>query len=193
MILPILFSAPMVRAILSGRKTQTRRLWRGQWTKVQPGDLLWVRESLIRIGSPHHGWAYCADNVLISMRHSDPRVSEMIAWAHHKEGNSTPSIHMPRWASRLTLRVVKVRRQRLWDISERDCKAEGVHWLKTGARDYRWGMDRSLGMRGSCPYHAFQVAWDALNAARVPWACNPEVAAVSFEVLRENVDKAAKA
>lgn len=175
MILPVPFSAPMVLAILAGRKTQTRRLWRGQWAKVQPGDRLWVREA----------WRPSPDGPIYRATEGESGIV-----APDDSPRWKPSIHMPRWASRLTLRVTKVRRQRLWDISERDCKAEGVHWLKTGARDYRWGMDRSLGMRGSYPYHAFQVAWDALNGARAPWAANPEVAAISFEVLRENVDKA---
>jgi hypothetical protein len=144
---PILFSAEMVRAILDGRKTQTRRIIKpqppaeaesvcrqlysqeapefdGAWTwwagKPQkpitkplfcpygkPGDLLWVRETWARHAS---GVDYAADFAAISRPEAGP-------WR--------PSIHMPRWASRITLRITDIRVERLQDISEDDALAEG--------------------------------------------------------------------
>ena len=200
MIYPILMSAPMVLAILAGRKTQTRRLWRGQWTKVQPGDRLWVRES---------GWQPKSDVTIRDLREGADTWPKWVYDADGPNDDDTdnfrewgwkrrPSIHMPRWASRLTLRVTKVRRQRLWDISERDCKAEGVRRFVRLApkhepeRQYasrQWGIEDGRYVK---PMAAFQAAWEALNATRAPWASNPEVAAISFEAVRENVDKAVK-
>lgn len=87
---PIIFSAPMVRALLEGRKTQTRRLASSPLAKVQPGDRLWVRESF------HPEGTYMADH---------PGDARSMGWK--------PSIHMPRSASRLTLHVTDVRRQRV--------------------------------------------------------------------------------
>ena len=190
MILPILFSAPMVRAILAGRKTQTRRLWRGQWAKVQPGDRLWVREAwrLAKINGDHPGhfvtvqyregygvldyrgdWREFYATLIAGEQWSSPS-STGIRW-----GRWRPSIHMPRWASRLTLRVTKVRRQRLWDITHDDCHAEGMEFY---AKPNEW----------EDAVKVFKRAWEALNARRAPWYLNPEVAAVSFEVIRGNVE-----
>ena len=150
---PILFSAPMVRAILEGRKTQTRRVvkpapqmvtdkrvvpWTGDATALQhllesnghgcryghPGDRLWVRET------------WCTDSSLDAQR-----PSSFIAWPvkyladnaartcgaifGNTNGKTRPSIYMPRWASRITLEVTGVRIERLHDITEADAMAEG--------------------------------------------------------------------
>lgn len=173
---PIIFSAPMVRALLAGRKTQTRRIIRdavpeapgmdqvhpknqvrhaapyldaycGQprtpanprgmsdrwcwWTRddrcgvqfkvgYQPGDRLWVRESLALKEDGGVQWAtYAADGAWVKsgIVRIDPR----------KIGNKPrPSIHMPRWASRLTLSVTEVRVERLQAISDEDVRAEGA-------------------------------------------------------------------
>jgi hypothetical protein len=150
---PILFSGEMVRAILAGRKTQTRRVMKPQPVGVfrdktatlgcvfdwpdkkdprrtdspygQSGDHLWVRETL------HRGedgiWHYSADcsQVLVDPKHE----TEMRVWAHHKEQPTCVSIHMPRWASRLTLEVTKVRVERLQDVSMADAQAEGLQCI----------------------------------------------------------------
>lgn len=132
---PILFSAPMVRAILDGTKTQTRRVIKGlalNWiadgfcpefiacaeNKLcpygQPGDHLWVRETFLGWyntddGSFSHAAAYRADGY---------KLENGEKWR--------PSIHMPRAASRITLEITGVRVERLQDISPEDCLAEGI-------------------------------------------------------------------
>lgn len=140
---PILFSAPMVRAILEGRKTQTRRVLEGQefvqrlargldvaifLGGVSPygeeGDRLWVRETL-RLNPSTNSWHYSADDTLIELTAGNDNVHSMISWAHHKEGDVCVSIHMPRWASRITLEIVNVRVERVQAISDEDGKAEG--------------------------------------------------------------------
>lgn len=139
---PILFNAPMVRAILDGRKTQTRRIvkashWRqfadcddygktiGNWQVDlsccpygQPGDRLWVRETCRQVYpiTPYsNGIVYRADA---------PRALGMDEYSSRHKW--PPSIHMPRWASRITLEITDVRVQRVQDISEADAIAEGV-------------------------------------------------------------------
>jgi hypothetical protein len=233
---PILFSAPMVRALLDGRKTQTRRILKPQppsyqhygkdimdwglsgiyhdeentsphkwWLDVQTdaddnshqeidvrfanGDRLWVRETLIR--APESGeWFYAADQAPIGFPASDPRVPSMIAWAHHKEGNICVSIHMPRWASRLTLTVTDVRVQRLQEISNEDCIAEGVpihgnvHAPRTGP-----AIDEFARKHGLISHYgdAYRRIWTEINGAG-SWNINPWVVAVSFTVERHNID-----
>jgi len=153
---PVLFSAPMVRAILAGTKTQTRRVckaardvtgdefrdadgWpmrddpgcgevRAGCPYGQPGDRLWVRETfqpLFADGYDHHsvdwetGKGYACRYVA-----TDGRV-EWIDGDDNITDRCKPGIHMPRWASRITLEVTAVRVERLLDISVEDCRAEG--------------------------------------------------------------------
>ncbi|MCU0646650.1 MAG: hypothetical protein MUF00_01530 [Gemmatimonadaceae bacterium] len=146
---PILFSGAMVRAILDGAKTQTRRLAKldaaldldeNLVAPVQPGDTLWVRETW-RVS-----WAF--DHLPpseILAHEKDPEI-HYLADTHLASPHSGPrgktrvSIHMPRWASRLSLRVTDVRVERLGDISAEDCIAEGaMHWLASEhpGRPYR--------------------------------------------------------
>jgi hypothetical protein len=186
---PILFSGPMVRAILDGAKTQTRRLvklrdfgssdepgfdfsflGRGDWTRhhttetllglrapVRVGDTLWVKEtwrtSLYYDDQPpretaHHGlpfW-YDADG---SVRWTGATIGGP---AFTTPGKTRVSIHMPRWASRLTLRVTDVRVERLGDISAEDCVAEGaMHWCE----------DSDV-LR---PREAFRALWEHVHGA----------------------------
>jgi hypothetical protein len=149
---PILFSAPMVVALLDGSKTQTRRLVKGeigerdgvptlngqplidcpavlgQCPYGAPGDRLWVREKLYlhRHAGDRGGWLYAADNAHVTVKATDDdAVLAMRVWAHHVERDYCVSIHMPRWASRITLEVTEVRVQRLQDISEEDCAGRG--------------------------------------------------------------------
>lgn len=181
---PIIFSAPMVRALLGGRKTQTRRVLDNKRAVMRErddaldcvrfyvGDRLYVREACKPIpgskpggyfvpGSPFFGvdWFYRADN-------------NCPIWAN---GKWRPSIHMPRWASRLTLTVTEVRVQRLQDISEEDAVAEGVSgsdWNGEGPR-YR---------------PAFHALWNSLHGPDA-WDANPWVVAVSFTVRNGNIDE----
>ncbi len=198
---PIIFSAPMVRALLDGRKTMTRRLaWRwmdvndnhtklpSPWQRVKPGDRLWVRENLKKVGSPHHCWTYSADSLPVSLQRSDPRTTAMIAWAHHKEGNSTPSIHMPRWASRLTLVVTATKIEGLQTISEQDCEREGCMWHR--ALDV-WqvigaALPSGAPIAESTARNAFAALWDTINGSGA-WGDNPEVVALTFTVHKQNI------
>lgn len=180
---PIIFSAPMIRALLDGRKTMTRRLaWRefpklvrvvndkprrapSPWQRVQPGDRLWVRE---RFSGRHEGWSvdhpggpiwYWADG---NPRHGD--------WTKPK-----PSIHMPRWASRLTLTVTATKIERLQDISERDAVLEGVYCVRRHEND------------DASPTQLFAMLWCNLHGDD-SWNANPEVVALTFTVEKRNID-----
>lgn len=90
-------------------------------------------------------------------------------------GRDFPSIHMPRWASRLTLRVTAVKVERLQDICMEDALAEGVH-----PDEQNWNATRVYG--GSMPVHLFGMLWESINGPG-SWDANPWVAAYSFERL----------
>lgn len=180
---PIIFSAPMVRALLEGRKTMTRRLATvlrmnrpgsagynrerrpvpSPWRKVAVGDRLWVREACGTGGTFPPGWAYRADGV-----------------EYHGE-RWLPSIHMPRRASRLTLTVTAARTERLHEIRLPDVRAEGCEvrhfWLFGAEGEERHRIARCV----------FQQLWTELHGAE-SWAANPEVVVLTFAVARRNID-----
>lgn len=178
-------------AILDGRKTMARRViqpqpsWEvgidiPQWPIVcpygQPGDRLWVRETWNAWGIYDHvapkdlphdtGIAYAADM-------SDP----------HGEacGKLRPSIHMPRWASRITLEVTSVRVERVQDISIDDAREEGVSYVAAG--DYDFDIYKPNGEFDRHPYIMnFHRLWDSINAKRgYFWDANPWVWVVEFK------------
>jgi hypothetical protein len=202
---PILFSGPMARAILAGKKTQTRRvakvardgdtLW-GRTVKLagggtfrkfynlraadrqktaaicpygEKGDRLWVRESFDFLPCDEPGTAdnceivYWADGS--HQTRSAPKSYKPMLYSGER---FRPSIHMPRWASRLTLEVTDVRVQRLQDISEEDARAEGVSPLQMDLGSFR---------------PAFEGLWDSINGKVYPWSSNPWVWVVSFRVV----------
>jgi hypothetical protein len=218
---PILMSGPMVRATLRERdpKTQTRRVvlpqpvddgrpvmiwWPGgkSWNGSQfqnatppfgrPGDRLWVRENL-RQGADGI-WTYEADGTPIELDEDDARVPSMLSWAHHVERDYCVSIHMPRWASRITLELTGVRVERVQDISQDDAVAEGLTQMsKDGGRTYKYGIPDRDGLPGSdddgwdwfnwyaSPAHAYARLWDQINAKRgYAWDVNPYVWVLSF-------------
>lgn len=176
--IPIIFSAPMVRALLDGRKTQTRRLaWRdldvpddwvpecapSPWQRVKDGDRLWVRENHrltdCECIEACRGWGhvwYDADE------------SGYRAVSSNK---CRPSIHMPRWASRLTLIVTATRIDRLQEISHDDIVQEGVSG------------DGGPGLPG-----AFMTLWEKLHGPD-SWHANPEVVAITFKPILANIDQ----
>lgn len=208
---PILFSAPMVRAILAGRKTVTRRVLKPQprinsaglllWDvprlslqgdadmiamhqKWQRGDRLWVREA--------HYLTDDGDNELVVYAEDEAAVKEHLAEIAAMEERDTrfdlsshrrlrPSIHMPRWASRITLEVTGVKVERLQDISEEDAMAEGLrlHQSFGGAEWYTFdGADpRKCGYRAVT---AYQHLWTTINGPG-SWDANPWVVAVAFK------------
>lgn len=165
---PITFSTPMVRAILAGAKTQTRRIVRmhadgSSYDRCRygvPGDRLWVKETWGRretlVGSAPHRVYYAAD------------------WADPRPFKSLSPRFMPRWASRLLLQVTGVRVERLQDITEQDAHAEGVDLLGGP----RLGRDWASSKRD-----AFSTLWDAINGKRLPWSANPWVFVVAFRRL----------
>jgi hypothetical protein len=227
---PILFSAPMVRALLAGRKTQTRRVltqnnstvlgerwgraspwsgldfsrgvprtqssimcyiagadaprdvhldvpflhpqdaasgmdWDGVVYRVRPqwqaDETLWVRESL---------------TVRNDGSRAVPKLVPMYAadWEGFdkpdRDWDWTPSIHMPRWASRITLRITDVRVERLNDISEADALAEGIERIRFPEVG-EWGW----------PQRKYRDLWEVINGPG-SWDANPWVWAMSFEV-----------
>lgn len=216
---PIIFSAPMVRALLDGRKTQTRRIpeitwkdgantsftgWRPElvgsrhWqliggmgvganikTAYAPGDRLYVRENWqalshgdyqpTKAAPPYCDIRYAATDPLADL----PSDTRGYPWR--------PSIHMPRWASRITLTVTDVRVQRLQDISREDAIAEGVQRVGGGAlRWEKWSA--AEGQSGMSPEAAYALLWNSLHGPEA-WDANPWVAAYSFSVARGNIDQ----
>jgi hypothetical protein len=198
---PIPFSAPMVRALLAGTKTQTRRVVKIDHTDsvferlqgmlahffrltsrvpVQavrcpygvPGDRLWVREAW-RSGK-------------IADRFPPRELTPHPVWyeadgqaPEATNGKLRPGMFMPRWASRITLEITGVRVERLQDISEADAIAEGVErgaadgFWKLYGRETNGDMDRS-------PRVAYRSLWESINGAG-SWDANPFVWVVEFK------------
>ncbi|MEJ7685670.1 MAG: hypothetical protein WKG52_00975 [Variovorax sp.] len=209
---PILFSAPMVRALLDGSKTQTRRVCKQatgpslsvgidddepgvaalSWLsgngpghdvhetvkKVRcpygvPGDRLWVRETHAKIIGQSGGWI--ETDHFATYTHGD-RLGDTLGL----KKKWTPSIHMPRAASRIDLEVTGVRVERLQDISEADARAEGAREC-----DYASGREVLLAgasQRGSFVLH-YRDIWERINGLG-SWAANPWVWVVEFKRVR---------
>jgi hypothetical protein len=187
---PILFSAPMVRAILDGRKTQTRRVIKPQpisigdkvvaVLKYRIRDRLWVRETWHPYGDDGKESLALATSTCTGPEHVCFRATadEAQCATYHWR----PSIHMPRWASRITLEITNVRVQRLQDISEKDAKAEGVERLKSGRGYYSIKHGRAavhFGVYHDDAKEAFAELWDSINGAGA-WDANPWVYALTF-------------
>ena len=207
---PILFSSPMVRAILAGRKTQTRRLvkWSGAFGFEAPvgydvamlpdgsagvgkagrvyghqtcpyavGDLLWVRETWAVPGRAPRSTNTMPPGLPVLYRADpDPRFygfDAMSPWVWR------PSISMPRWASRLTLRVTGVRVERLQAISEADAWAEGMAEVDPDEAAV-CARAKEIGCCMDDPQATFAALWDSINGKRAAWADNPWVWVVSF-------------
>ncbi len=219
---PILFSAPMVRALLDGSKSQTRRTVRnpgfspGVWAEALPhnngdggmgvfgseaylrvgfdeatdragerircpygfvGDRLWVRETWYcdvpkdePIEARRENLYYRADGEADrQFEQLDPPDARI--WQ--------PSIHMFRWASRITLEVTSVRVERLQNITPEDCLDEGVRVPRCGCE----GCHRSMTIcpaDGSALVESYATLWDGINRDRAPWSSNPWVWVVTF-------------
>jgi hypothetical protein len=192
---PILFSAPMVRAILEGRKTMTRRIAKltdaghvkepgghRRWHPAdmdarqacpygQPGDRLWVRETF--------GDCTPGADALVGTRWDKPwyraEADEYGLLGHDGEGpvyvddvKWRPSIHMPRRASRITLEITAVCVERLQEISEADVQAEGCTGSPLGP-----AADRLL----------FPTLWESINGPG-SWDANPWVWVVGFRKVK---------
>jgi hypothetical protein len=159
---PIILSAPMIRAILANRKQQTRRLATSPLAKCLPGDLLWVREV----------WQVPA---LCNAQYRATATERIGHW-NPAIGPWRPSIHMPRWASRITLEVTGVKFERLQDITIADALAEGA--LEATDIPYVGAMT------GDQARVAFSLLWDRLHGPR-SWEENPTIVCISFKRVRE--------
>jgi hypothetical protein len=213
----ILFSAPMVRAILDGSKTQTRRIvkpqpalvlgahwvWRDidsvhtpDWVPIMardfspygaPGDRLWVRETWQaweRVSYEHDEWEPIDRERRAGAtwaewldEHRPPDAIEYRATSE-SQGPWTPAIHMPRWASRITLEVTGVRVERLQAITEADANAEGVRPFPLDLEGDCWtdGTYRT----------AYNHLWNEINGWNPnSWAANPWVWVVEFKRITQ--------
>jgi hypothetical protein len=205
----------MVRAILEGRKTQTRRIvtdkhfkrlglerdgeyvytaegpqWDGTfeggvvpWSPYgKPGDRLWVRETWCQAATDEGTFKYNSegnlDNTCCHYRADGYEVMH-IDGEETKSGKPkspwVPSIHMPRWASRITLEITGVRVERLQDISYEDAELEGIERLGNGWRDYLGDHPRWMSSITS-----FQSLWMAING-HDSWNANPWVWVIEFK------------
>lgn len=236
---PIIFSAPMVRAILSGAKTQTRRVvkrysadcigwfddgdglwaqrfidpssgspylksWRDRCPFGRPGDRLWVREEW-RVGAwdeiagcvatDYKADGYCRrewlrvddEDLFIRLRQQcidDARAAlgpaDRYTW---EPGRSPcrwrPSIHMPRWTSRITLEITDVRVERLQDISEADAVAEGCKPIRP-----ELVQDGLIVRPGRSAVEEFQLVWEEIHGGG-SWEKNPWVWVIEFKMEQQ--------
>ena len=211
--IPVLFSTPMVRAILDGTKTQTRRvikpqplentngyLYKGafwgfgeivpqkmiQYAPYKPGDILWMRET----------WTdecNMLQNALSGRKinycadcNDDPYGIFKCVW------KKKPSIHMPRKAARIFLEIKSVRVERLQEITEEDAKKEGSYLGRCDCpqmQNNKTPLEAAF-IQHSCHIHGdeFKYLWDSLNAKRgYSWESSPWVWVVEFvRVERKN-------
>lgn len=201
---PILFSGPMVRAILEGRKTQTRRVVNPQpwdaacggagtrpiWAQGRPrslggrlrspyggdGDRLWVRETFT-FGETAPSDRETSRRVTIFR--ADCLNDHPESWEKKNGGPGwVPGIFMPRNQSRLTLEIADIRVERLQEIHRRDVQAEG--FLCRHCKGYSDNKHGCICVKG------FSEGWDALNAKRgYSWKSNPWVWIIEFKRPRD--------
>lgn len=161
--------------------------WASECPYGQPGDRLWVREAWMpdppRDGSwPHVAFDGCKphDMELIPEQYRTPKHCLYRADGHEKLTGWTPSIHMRRWASRITLEITGVRVERLQDISEADCIAEGIEPRADGWAWYT-GTDRDWTYTTQ-PRTSYRSLWESINGHE-SWYDNPWVWVVEFKRL----------
>jgi hypothetical protein len=196
---PILFSDEMVRAILDGRKSQTRRvitpLPMTSWIGVpilnedercphgQPGDWLWVREAFALVpcsaGCEKYPEGFDPTKSSVSQPAAPHHgVRYRATWDRSRCAPWKPSIHMPRWASRSTLEITGVRVERVGDISEADARAEGAP-VAYERRVY----PSALAAKVETYRQGFAEVWDRINGKRpgYTWSENPWVWVIEFK------------
>ena len=184
---PIIFSAPMVRALLAGRKTQTRRLATSPLARAWPGDRLYVREA----------WKAPAIHDRVKPRDLAPStpiyfMADDRLWP---VARARPGMHLPRWASRLTLIVEEVRVEPLHAISTADVLAEGAP-LDPNHRDTTQDGSNPVMCIGERPWVSqsprawYHRLWDALHDKDGQrWDDDPDVVVLTFAVERRNIDR----
>lgn len=193
---PIIFSAAMIRALLDGRKTMTRRIPTPTWRKIVPGDRLYVRENL---QPDQSGFDYAAGGDGIDLSELTDEQVEFWNRTALKRGDPmdapiVPCIHMPRWASRLTLVVTATKIEKLQSMSEEDAKAEGIgriwpvgYSCDTGPNHFTISIDGASYSRPTAA-GTFRMLWETLHGDDA-WDANPEVVALTFEVHKANIDR----
>ncbi|WP_205956746.1 hypothetical protein [Pantoea stewartii] len=237
---PILLNAEMVRAVLDGRKTQTRRIMKNQpvpsktregdfWFSCNKmcsmvhvsdfipgncvnlpdaheyfsmccpfgavGDRLWVRESFYEHGCWQGGGYDPEDSYFVSDKQVLYPADGIQRPSERKRDDfwrSRPSIHMPRWASRITLEITGVRVERLNNISEADAIAEGLAEISKDGRIYKYGVPDRDGYPGTddygWPWHewerypisAYSKLWKSIYGEE-SWQANPWVWVIEFK------------
>jgi hypothetical protein len=177
----IIFSPAMIAALIGGRKSATRRLASSPLAKLQPGDRLWVRESF-RLDARHDGKRPTAViNTAPVFYEADGDASGDL-----NPGRLRPSIHLPRWASRLTLEVYAVQVERLHAMTDSDARAEGILQPEGSAS---WTDSLAAPDWWPTPREAFAALWDRLHdKPGERWADNPLIVAISFAVSPRNID-----
>jgi hypothetical protein len=189
---PIIFSGPMVQAVLDGRKRQTRRIMADVFLAcLDPedpedrhsiesgcpyggvGDRLWVRETFAarNFGTEQPSVERRRRYVLYRADAPDNGKWSEDHWHDYGTG-WTPSIFMPRWASRLTLEITGVSVERLQAISDEDARLEGVPKIY---KTPRWLSGEAV--------KSYQLLWDSINGRRANWESNPWVWTLRFTPL----------
>jgi len=160
---PILFSTAMVRKILKGEKTQTRRVIEVR-KPYKVGEILWVRETWANksgFSNAVHPYLYKAD-------YPESGIGNAKGFGKWK-----PSIHMPKAAARLFLEVLSVNKEQLQDITHEDAEKEGCYCIYENAIPYQHLKNQS-----------FQSLWDSIYAKRgYSWNSNPRVYKYTFQVV----------
>jgi hypothetical protein len=140
----------------------------------KPGDQLWVREK----------WGYFKDGQIIPTANVSPDGRNIAYWQRHKdyiaptpEGKWKPSIHMPRWASRIMLEITNIKVERVQEISEQDAKNEGSPYKNSDI-----SLNGGLTYQGSYK-NGFEYLWDSIYKN---WSANPWVWVVEFKVIEVN-------
>lgn len=211
---PILFSSPMVCAILPDLKTNTRRVCKARtqaqadriahaiildmmgnddgshekamWEEIgcpygKPGDRLWIKETW-RTDIEYDPYPPSKiDGAASVLWTADQqyRLNHDPARGAHDWGRTRVSIHMPRWASRITLEITDVRVERLQDITEDDAKAEGVTFFEPGVLT----PNRRSRQPDGAPYRlSFTWLWESINGPG-SWDLNPYVWVIQFRRL----------
>lgn len=201
---PIIFSAPMVRAILAGTKTQTRRVFndKAKWHFIeghgdlsvcpygQPGDRLFVRESARCISRGSNGLSGEQQKPVVCVEYAAggtecfDSFGDWFPATGLKKGTSNPrwasSTQVPRWASRITLEITGVRVERLQDISETDAQAEGTTPIPDPCDHVRLAC-ADIGCSGPQPHRlGFRELWRDINGPD-SWEANPWVWVLEFK------------
>lgn len=207
---PILFSAPMVRALLDGSKTQTRRIIKGQapeWATFTDEEYADGREFFMVCGekepsglrpilaAAHCPYGHAGDRLWVRETFSDiygaggdeARRKEEVMYRADGEtdpyvigGRWTPSIHMPRWASRILLEIVSVRVERLQAIGPDDAVEEGIERVRQDDDRVCYWRDYVTGGKVAVQVGSYRSLWESINGSG-SWDANPWVWVVEFK------------